>query len=84
MEDLTLEPKVAGMNQLMASIEAEIIAVKSGELKEATARLVFKGRSLQMKGLDLYLQAARMESKLRRGLRVRMGEEEVEMKSSTG
>lgn len=71
--DLTVNDKVKSVSGLMLSIEDEIAQIKSGELKEAQGRLVFKGRSLQMKAVEIALQAARLESSLRKDLAKRIG-----------
>ena len=68
MDDMTGNGKIQTVADLMLSIEDEIKAVKSGDLKEAQARIIMRGRTLQLKGVELYLQAARFEAKLRPGL----------------
>ena len=73
-KDLTVDERIMTVSGLMVSVEDEIAAIKSGDLKEAQGRLVMKGRSLQMKGIELYLQAARIEARLRPGLAKRMGD----------
>lgn len=72
-EDLTTNRKIQTVSQLMMSLEDEIAAIKNGDLKENQGRLVLKARGLQIQGVQLYLQAARMESKLRPQLVERMG-----------
>ncbi len=71
--DLTVNDKVKNVSGLMISIEQEIEQIKSGEIKEGVGRLVFKGRSLQMKAVEIALQAARLESSLRKDLAKRIG-----------
>jgi len=71
--DLAVNEKVKNVSGLMISIEEEIAQIKSGEIKEGVGRLVFKGRSLQMKAVEIALQAARLESSLRRDLAKRIG-----------
>jgi hypothetical protein len=73
VQDLTTNGKIQTVSDLMVNIEDEINAIKSGELKEGQARLVMRGRTIQMKGLELYLQAARIEANLRPALGRRMG-----------
>ena len=70
--DLAVNEKVKNVSGLMISIEEEISQIKSGEIKEGVGRLVFKGRSLQMKAVEIALQAARLESSLRRDLAKRI------------
>ena len=72
-QDLATNEKVKTVSALMVSIEDEIAQIKSGELKETQGRLVFKGRSLQMKAVEIALQAARIEVSLRRDLAKRIG-----------
>jgi len=72
-EDLTYHEKIKSVSDVMLSIEDEINAIKTGELKESQGRLVMKGRGYQLKAVDLYLQAARIEPKLRSQLAKRMG-----------
>ncbi len=72
-EDLTANHKIRTVSELMVSIEDEINAVKSGEINDSRARLIFRGRTLQLKAAEMYLAAARMESKLRPQLAQRMG-----------
>lgn len=44
----------------MLALEAEIESVKSGALDESKARIVLKGRALQLKTAELQLQYARL------------------------
>lgn len=60
VEDISQVPRLRTVSDLMASVEDEINAVKSGELKPETARLVMRGRALQFKGVELFLSAARL------------------------
>ena len=53
--------------EIMADIEQEIAAVKDGSLTDAKARTVARFRQLQLKGVDQYLQVARLQVRL--GLR---------------
>jgi hypothetical protein len=56
--------QIESVADMMKAIQAEIVAVKAGKLSEAAARVVFRGRALQLKTAELSLQYAR----LRRGL----------------
>lgn len=73
MEDLTNNVKVRTVSDLMVSLEDEIAAIKDGTLKDSTARLVLRGRAIQMQAVGMYLQAARIEASLRPALGRRMG-----------
>lgn len=72
-KDLTVNDKVRTVSGLMISIEDEIEKIKSGELQEGKGRLVFKGRQLQLKAVEIALQGARLESSLRKDLPRRIG-----------
>ena len=74
MTDLTKDRKIATVSSLMEKLEEEIASIKDGGLKADTARLVMRARTLQMQGIGMYLQAARIEARLRPALRERMGE----------
>lgn len=72
------KPKVAvrgnrTINDLMDDLEVEIADIKSGELSEAKARVVAKNRGMQLKGMELILQAARIEARFRSALGERLG-----------
>ncbi len=72
-KDLTVNDKVRTVSGLMISIEEEIEQIKSGALQEGKGRLVFKGRQLQLKAVEIALQGARLESSLRKDLPKRIG-----------
>ena len=61
------------INDLMDDLEVEIAAIKSGELSEAKARVVSKNRGMQLKAVELILQAARIEARFRPALGARLG-----------
>ena len=71
------------VNDLMDSIEVEILAIKNGELSEAKARVVAKNRQMQLKGIELVLQAARIEARFKPELGRRMGMPPLEGMLST-
>lgn len=48
------------VSDMMLSLQAEIDAVKDGTLDESKARIVLKGRGLQLKTAELQLQYARL------------------------
>jgi hypothetical protein len=64
-QDLSSNLNIQNLNQLMAKIETEINEVRSGKLPEGKARIMFRGRTLQLQGASLFLQAARLEARLR-------------------
>lgn len=72
-ETASAAPTFMTMNDLMGDIEREIAAIKSGDLSEPKARIVAKNRDLQLKGMQLVLQAARLEAKFRPELGRRIG-----------
>ena len=61
------------INELMDDLEGEISAIKSGDLSEAKARVVSKNRGMQLKAIELILQAARIEARYRPALSERLG-----------
>lgn len=61
------------INQVMDDIEGEIAAIKDGVLSESKARIVAKNRQMQLQGIELVLQAARIEAKFRPALAERLG-----------
>lgn len=61
------------INDLMDDLENEIAAIKSGDLSEAKARVVAKNRGMQLKAVELILQAARIEARFRPALGERLG-----------
>lgn len=64
---------VRTVNDILSEIQGEIEAIKSGDLNEARARIVAKNRQLQLDGISLVLQAARLEAKFRPALGERIG-----------
>lgn len=71
---LVQERKLRTVSDLMGDIEEEISQIKDGKLTEGRARLVGTFRRMQLRGVEIYLQAARLEAKLRSGLAARLGE----------
>lgn len=61
------------INDLMDDLETEIADIKSGELSESKARVVAKNRGMQLKAVELILQAARIEARFRPALGERLG-----------
>jgi hypothetical protein len=61
------------INDLMDDLEGEITDIKSGALSEAKARVVAKNRGMQLKAVELILQAARIEARFRPALGERLG-----------
>jgi len=61
------------INDLMEDLELEISAVKDGSLSEPKARIVAKNRGMQLKAVELILQAARIEARFRPALNERLG-----------
>jgi len=57
----------------MDALEREIHEIKTGELTESKARLVVKNRDLQLKGVELMLQAARLEARFRTQVAAKLG-----------
>jgi len=70
---VTAIPRFTNIVDLMDHIEIEIAEVKTGDLSESKGRLVVKNRDLQLRGVQLLLQAARLESKLRPAMMERLG-----------
>ena len=56
--------QIKSVNDLMASLQEEILAVKIGKLSESAARVMFRGRALQLKTVELSLQHARLRRSL--------------------
>lgn len=52
--------KIKTVSDMMMALQQEIEDVKSGTLDESKARIVLKGRALQLKTAELQLQHARM------------------------
>lgn len=72
-ENLARDSRIQTLSDLMQALEDEIGAVKTGDLKEKQAAHVLRGRSLQIRVLDIGVQAARLETKVRGPLFQRMG-----------
>lgn len=51
---------ISTVSDMMLALQEEIDAVKSGTLDESKARIVLKGRGLQLKTAELQLQYARL------------------------
>ncbi len=73
-EDLSGNPKILGVNELMNKLESDIAEAKSGEVKESVARIVSNNRRTQAKLIELELQASRQDGKIRSGLIRRFGQ----------
>ncbi len=52
--------QIKTVSSMMKALQEEIEAVKAGTLSESAARIVFKGRGLQLKTAELNLQFQRM------------------------
>lgn len=63
--DLSQEPKIQTVNDIMVQIQTEVEALKSGDLPIDKARAVTSMRKLQLQGVSLHLQAARIEARMR-------------------
>jgi hypothetical protein len=63
VKDLTQNPTIITVNQIMAALEAEIAQIKSGELSESKARLVARHRALELKTVDQHLSRARLAAR---------------------
>jgi hypothetical protein len=66
--DLTTEPKIQTVSDIMTQIQADMAAARSGALRSDTARILMSGHKSLLKGVELYLQAARLESRTSPGL----------------
>lgn len=51
---------ITTVSDMMLALQSEIDAVKNGTLDESKARIVLKGRGLQLKTAELQLQYARL------------------------
>lgn len=76
--DLTKSEKVQTVNEIMSSMEGEIEAVKNGSIPLPQARAITNMRKLQLQGVSLYLQYARMEQRMRPLASQRFGLPELE------
>jgi thymidine kinase len=74
MKDLTTSRKIRTVSDLMGDLEGEIADIKSGKLAEGKARIVGTYRRMQLRTVEIYLQAARLEVRLRGGIAKRIGE----------
>jgi hypothetical protein len=74
MKDLTTTRKVKAMNEIMLDLESEIGDIKSGRLAESKARIVSTYRRMQLRTLEIYLAAVRLERRMLPGLAAKMGE----------
>lgn len=63
--DLSKEEKIQTVNDIMVQIQGEVEALKSGDLPIDKARAVTSMRKLQLQGVSLHLQAARIEARMR-------------------
>ena len=61
-------PRFKSVINLMDDVEAEIESLKSGTLPEGKARVVRSMRALQFRGVELFLQAARIDRSLSKDL----------------
>ncbi len=73
-QDLTKAPRIQTVVELVSAVGDEIEAIKAGTLEAKIGSLVLRGRGLQLRGVELTLQAARLDTKLRAGLSRRIGE----------
>lgn len=53
--------QIQTVGDMMSAIQDEIEKAKSGELKPAVASIVFRGRALQLKTVQVSLQFQRMQ-----------------------
>lgn len=72
--DLTKSPRIATVVELMAAVQDEIEGIKNGTLDAKTGSLVLRGRGIMLRGVELTLQAARLDHGMRKGLSKRIGE----------
>lgn len=56
-----MSDQIKTVSDMMKALEEEIAAVKSGAMTEGVARMVFKGRALQLNTAQLQLQHARLQ-----------------------
>lgn len=71
--NLTKTTSISSVTELMNKVEAEIAAVKTGELPESQARVIVRYREVQMNGFQTALRAARLDASLRTDLASRIG-----------
>lgn len=60
MSALEKKPTPESVSEMMVALQNEIDGVKDGTLEESKARIVLKGRGLQLKLAELQLQYARL------------------------
>lgn len=73
MAEENLTAKIQTVSGLMMDLEEEIRQIKSGEIKEGTARLVGNFRRMQLRTVEVVLAAARIDVSLRAGISSRIG-----------
>lgn len=61
------------VTDLMLELQQDVEAIKNGSRSLETAREISKGRNHQLKAFSVYLQGARLESRLRDDIGMRMG-----------
>jgi hypothetical protein len=72
-KDLTKSPRIQTVVELMQAVSDEIEAIKDGRLDGKTGSLVLRGRGIMLRGVELALQAARLDHGMRKGLSRRIG-----------
>jgi len=72
-KDLTKSPRIQTVVELMQAVSDEIEAIKDGRLDGKTGSLVLRGRGIMLRGVELTLQAARLDHGMRKGLSKRIG-----------
>jgi len=80
VKDLTKSPRIQTVVDLMAAVQDEIEGIKNGTLDAKTGSLVLRGRGIMLRGVELTLQAARLDHGMRKGLSRRIGEMPMEVK----
>jgi hypothetical protein len=73
IKDLTKSPRIQTVVDLMQSVSEEIEAIKDGRLDGKTGSLVLRGRAIMLRGVELTLQAARLDHGMRKDLSKRIG-----------
>jgi len=74
VKDLTQSHRIQTVAELVGAVAEEIDQIKSGVLEPKLGSLVLRGRGLQLRAVELTIQAARLDTKLRPGLGRRIGE----------
>jgi hypothetical protein len=59
-ETKAVSSPISTVSDMMKALQEEIDSVKTGALDESKARIVLKGRGLQLKTAELQLQYARL------------------------